>query len=135
MGALVEAEIASGEGIGMGEAASRLPAGREGAGCHPGTLVRWVLKGAKSVNGTRVYLEAARVGSRWVTTEAALRRFISALGGDAQAQALPDPGPQHRNPNSNQATIERQLEAMGVRPPRPRLAGTDSTGIVSVTPT
>lgn len=65
--------------ISLSEAASRFPGQRGADRLHPATLTRWILKGAKGVNGQRVKLEALRMGSRWLTSEAALVRFANAL--------------------------------------------------------
>jgi hypothetical protein len=39
---------------------------------------RWIVKGVPDRDGNRVRLEAVRVGGKWLTTHAALRRFIEA---------------------------------------------------------
>jgi hypothetical protein len=68
-------EIAAGQGITFGQGARRVPASR-GQGTAPSTLFRWARDGVLTPDGRRVRLEAARCGSRWLTTEAALRRFL-----------------------------------------------------------
>jgi hypothetical protein len=61
-------------------AACRLvPPARNGRMTHLSTLLRWILIGAKAPDGTRVRLEAARLGSRWVTSKEALQRFAERL--------------------------------------------------------
>jgi hypothetical protein len=74
--------------IDLTEAASRFPGQRGAARLHPATLTRWILKGSKGVNGQRVKLEALRMGSRWLTSAAALARFANALhpAGDSQTE-------------------------------------------------
>jgi hypothetical protein len=43
------------------------------------TVWRWVLRGVKAPDGTRVRLEAARVGGCWLTSREALTRFSERL--------------------------------------------------------
>jgi hypothetical protein len=42
---------------------------------HVSTVYRWCLKGTRSPSGALVHLEALRVGSRWVSSLAAVERF------------------------------------------------------------
>ena len=63
----------------LAAAAKLVPPGRNGKRTHLSTLLRWILKGAKSPSGEIVRLEAARLGSRWVTSREALQRFAEAL--------------------------------------------------------
>jgi hypothetical protein len=41
-------------------------------------LWRWITEGVRLPDGSRVRLEAARLGGRWLTSEPALRRFLAA---------------------------------------------------------
>ena len=43
------------------------------------TLVRWILDGRRGPDGTRHYLEALRLGSRWMTDENAIIRFAEKM--------------------------------------------------------
>ena len=72
-------EIAAGNGLGLAEAARRLPPSRRGQPVSTATMTRWIVRGLIGPDGKQVYLAAARAGGRWVTTEAALRRFLAAL--------------------------------------------------------
>lgn len=102
--------------ISLARAASRFPGHRGAERLHPATLTRWILKGARGLDGRRVRLEADRVGSRWLTSEPALRRFTDALGGSDDSTAGV-PGPSHpRSPTSRQKASARAaaaLRAMG----------------------
>ena len=74
-----------------------------------------ILTGVRGLSGRRVKLEALRVGSRWLTTEAALQRFSDALGG-TDAAAPPNPPAPPRSPAARQTASERaaaELEALG----------------------
>jgi hypothetical protein len=95
--------------ITLAEAATRFPGARRAARLHPATLTRWILKGSRALDGRRVTLEAVRLGSRWLTSEAALTRFAAALG------ARPDDTPVRSPATRNRASVaaERRLIDMG----------------------
>jgi hypothetical protein len=56
-----------------------LPGARGGPHVNGSTLFRWATKGAPAANGTRVRLEAVRIGGRWATSVAAVHRFVERL--------------------------------------------------------
>ena len=96
--------------ISLARAAARFPGHRGADRLHPATLTRWILKGARALDGRRVKLEADRVGSRWLTTEPALRRFTDALGTAGDTSDTP------RTPAARQKASARAadlLRAMG----------------------
>jgi hypothetical protein len=70
------------------QAATILPAGRCGRPVTLSCLLRWVKLGAKAPDGSRVRLDAVRLGGRWVTSREAIQRFAEALTPrlDAQVQ-------------------------------------------------
>jgi hypothetical protein len=72
--------------LSLAAAAAQIPPARNGKRCHLSTVLRWVLRGARSPDGHFVKLEALRLGGRWITTRQALQRFALALtprlGGD-----------------------------------------------------
>ncbi len=96
--------------ISLSQAAARFPGHRGGKRLHPATLTRWILAGVKAIDGRRVKLEALRVGSRWLTSEAALHRFADALT-SAPAADTPSRSPTARRTASERADTE--LRAMG----------------------
>jgi hypothetical protein len=63
--------------IGLAHAARRLPPGREDKPVSPSTIWRWVVEGVRLSDGSRLRLEAVRIGGRWVTSVEALSRFAS----------------------------------------------------------
>jgi len=72
-------EVAAGEGvIPLREVTRRVPAFRLGKKTTYSCVLRWSLKGVRVPGGQRVRLEAVRCGGRWLTTEAALQRFLLA---------------------------------------------------------
>jgi hypothetical protein len=42
-------------------------------------MFRWAREGARGPGGQKVFLEAVRLGSRWLTSVEAIRRFAAAL--------------------------------------------------------
>jgi hypothetical protein len=65
--------------VSLAEATKWLPTGRNDSRPHVSTLLRWITSGAKGPDGSRVRLDAVRIGGRWVTSREALQRFIAAL--------------------------------------------------------
>ena len=96
--------------ISLSQAAARYPGHRGAKRLHPATLTRWILNGVRAIDGRRVKLEAVRLGCRWLTSEAALRRFAEAL------TAPPPDSPPTRTPTDRRRASEQadaELRAMG----------------------
>lgn len=93
--------------ITLAEAASRFPGARRAVRLHPATLTRWILKGSRALDGRRVTLEAVRLGSRWLTSEAALARFAGALGARPDDTPIRSPGARSR---ASDAAARRLIE-------------------------
>jgi hypothetical protein len=55
------------------QAAARLP-----RPVHPASVHRWATRGIPGPDGTRIRLEAVKVGCRWATSVEALGRFLAA---------------------------------------------------------
>jgi hypothetical protein len=64
--------------IGMREAA-------KSNSVNPATVTRWIQTGSKGKNGTRIFLIGVRRGSKWLTSEAAIRRFFEELTANSLA--------------------------------------------------
>lgn len=111
-GPSVLVEIQTGHGMALSTAGRRFPGVRGNAGVDPSTVFRWVTQGTKATDGSRVKLEAVRVGGRWLTSDQAIARFVAALTGGATAAETPAP----RQPSARQRSSEaaaKQLEQMG----------------------
>ena len=110
----VIAEVAAGEGvIPLREVAHRLPAFRPGTRTTYSCVLRWSLKGVRVPGGQRVRLEAVRCGGRWLTTEAAIQRFLLAQQPTEERQPQAPP----RSPGQRQRASQRagaQLEKIGI---------------------
>jgi hypothetical protein len=61
--------------ISLSAAAAMLPPGRRGRPVSISCVFRWITKGVRLPSGEVVYLEALRVGGRWLTSVEALQRF------------------------------------------------------------
>jgi hypothetical protein len=107
MDELLTGEIARGDGLGVAEAARRFPPARADRPCHPATVTRWMLHGVRTRDGRTVRLEGVRCGGRWVTSEAAIERFLL-------AQREPTPHTQAARPSARQDAVERELAELGV---------------------
>jgi hypothetical protein len=84
-------DIATESPLSLAQAAKLVPPARNGKRTHLSTLLRWILTGATAPDGSRVRLDAMRLGGRWMTTVGALQRFAAALtprvGDEAPASA------------------------------------------------
>jgi len=95
-------------------AAQLLPSNRAGKRVNFATVWRWVLKGVRGFDGSRVHLEAVRVGGRWLTSQEALERFATTLTPQIGADiAIPTRTPARRRRES--ASAAKKLEAMGIK--------------------
>jgi hypothetical protein len=99
--------------LSLAQAARRLPPGRRGAPVSLACVLRWVLDGSRAPDGTKVRLEAVRLGGRWITSVAALARFAAALTPMASdKQVLRPRTPRQRRRAEEQA--ERELKKLGI---------------------
>jgi hypothetical protein len=83
-------------GLRPAQAARLVPPLRDGKATHPATVIRWIAHGCPDGAGGRIFLEAYRTPSGWVTTAEALARFLakltSAYAAGAPPPAAPRPG-------------------------------------------
>jgi hypothetical protein len=108
----VLAEIQAGEGLSPAAAGRLFTGHRGGKSVAPSTPFRWITKGAKAADGRVVKLEAVRVGGRWLTSRAAVGRFVAALTTGPPA----DPTSFDRTPSARRRASEHAdaaLEKMG----------------------
>jgi hypothetical protein len=106
-------DLASEQKIPLAVAAAETTPGRNGKKTHLGTILRWILHGAKAPDGSRVRLAAVRLGGRWLTSREALQRFAERLTPALDASNQPSSrGPEERRRASEQAAAE--LNRMGV---------------------
>jgi hypothetical protein len=75
-------------------------------------VLRWVLSGSKTPDGSLIKLEAVRLGGHWLTSREALQRFAESLTLKCESTSTPV-----RTPRQRQRAVERakkQLEQLGV---------------------
>jgi hypothetical protein len=85
---LLLGEIQSGEGLSLAAAGRQFPGHRGGVSVAPSTVLRWKKKGARTIDGGVVKLEAVRVGGRWLTSRGAVARFVAALTAASDPSAI-----------------------------------------------
>lgn len=72
----------------LSQAARRLPQLRGKGHPHPSTVRRWATEGRKSIGGTIIRLETAKVGGTRCTSAEAIARFLARLNDPAPTEAL-----------------------------------------------
>jgi hypothetical protein len=108
-------EVASGDVVTLLELARRGPLTRGGKQLHVATITRWVLEGVRAADGRRVRLEAVRLGGRWVTSEAAYRRFLDAQTPELNTDSTPTPKARSLTQRARAADMAgRELARMGI---------------------
>lgn len=104
-------EVMEHGGLGFAAVARKFPAHRGDAkSLDSSTVFRWHARGVRGPSGAFVKLAAIRVGGKFVTSEAAVRRFVATLSEPALEPAPPR-SPAARNKAS--AAAAKQLEKMG----------------------
>ena len=84
-------------------------------GLHPSAISRFVLKGVTLPDGSRLRLEAARIGGRWLVRQSDWEQFVQ----DQTAARLGDddrPADTPRSPGKRRAASERadaELQRLG----------------------
>jgi len=77
-------------------------------GTAPSTVYRWMLRGLPDGRGGRVKLAAIRRGKVWLTSRAALRRFVGAL----PTTATPTGAPPIRTPAAREREAARAKKTL-----------------------
>jgi hypothetical protein len=109
----ITTEILAGTGLSLSQAARRFPPFREDKPIAPSTIFRWIADGVRLPDGSRLRLEAVRLGGRWLTSGPAIERFIA-----RQTPSLANiPEPVTRDDRERERAAERagrDLEQMGL---------------------
>jgi hypothetical protein len=107
----ITSEVLAGLGLSLTQAARRFPPFREDKSVAPSTVFRWLYDGIRMPDGSRLRLEAVRLGGRWLTSGPAIERFISrqtpSLGPELNQQTTTS----RQRSRSAEAT-EKELEAI-----------------------
>jgi hypothetical protein len=112
----VISEIVSGDGLSLSHAARTIATGSD-THADPSTIWRWARKGYKLENGEVIFLEVAKLGGKWLTSKAALTRFLESVtaASTQQDQNTSPPVPQ-RSAKARSAASQRasaKLAKMG----------------------
>jgi hypothetical protein len=105
-------EIARGQGQTLNQLARLFPPARRGKPVSLSCILRWVINGIRLPDGSVVRLEAARCSGRWLSSPAAIQRFLA-----AQTPSLPPVGTPPRTPRQRSRADERarrELAAAGI---------------------
>lgn len=78
----VAAEIVNGDSVKLLDVARQF-------GVAPSTVLRWLLRGLPDGRGERIRLAAVKRGKTWLTSKAALARFLGALPQSAPISIAP----------------------------------------------
>src|SRR5262245_56296669 len=106
-------EIEAGQGETLTRLARLIQPSRKGRPTSLSCLLRWVLNGVKGPGGQVIYLEAARLSGKWVSTPGAIRRFVLAQNSsEVNATAPPTRTVTARRRAAERA--DKELAAMGM---------------------
>jgi hypothetical protein len=109
-------EVRSGQGISFSDVAKNYP-GRLSGRTNPSTVFRWATKGCRAADGTRIRFEACRVGSRLMTSAAAVDRFLASLNAPVISEPQPRTVTQrNRAAEKAAAKLDRMLAAPRSKP-------------------
>jgi hypothetical protein len=86
-------EIVEGNGLSMSDAGRIVPALRGNRRTNPATIWRWVCRGHRLPDGSVIKLEAAKLAGRWLTSRAALARFLERVTAASTPVPPSDPKP------------------------------------------
>ncbi len=105
-------EIRAGEGLTLSAAGRLLPGHRGSKAVNPSTVFRWVTKGLAGPGGSVIRLEAARAGARWLTSSAAVTRFVAALTAASTSSADLTTPQSTPSPAERRRTSDHAAEAL-----------------------
>jgi len=109
----VLAEIRTHGGRKLSAVGKLFPAARGNGTVNPATVWRWARIGATTPSGERVRLEVVKVGMSWLTSDAAVNRFVAALTGDMTPPVPPKPTTTPAQRRARSEAAGRKLAAIG----------------------
>jgi hypothetical protein len=114
----IESRLIQEQWLSLSQAARLFPPARRGRPVSASCVWRWCKRGVTTADGRRVHLEVLRCVNRFITTEAAVRRFLSAMQPGATI-GVPDapPGRVPRTPGQRaraDAQAADKLQKLGL---------------------
>jgi hypothetical protein len=113
-------DVLGNDALTLTQATKLLPPGRNGARAQISTLIRWIINGVKKSDGSRIRLEAQRLGCKWITSRAAIAQFSQELTPQLSDEQQQTPAPSSvapRTPGQRQRAADqaaKRLEAVGI---------------------
>ena len=109
---VILSEILGGDSLSLPAAAKLIPGRGTAPHIKHTTVWRWVTMGTKTAGDRVVKLEAVRLGSRWLTSKAAVLRFVKSLTAGAH---VAEPQPERTDAARRRAAeaAARRLAAAG----------------------
>ena len=99
--------------VSVSQIAKQVPGSRGSESQHPATITRWIVKGIKLRDGSRLRLKADRYGSRWMIKPSDFAQFLrdtteSFLPSDAASPAPRSPAKVRRAAEQAEAALIAQ---------------------------
>jgi Protein of unknown function (DUF1580) len=104
-------DLFAGQYLSFAQVAAALPPGTRGR-IHPATIFRWVMRGVRLRDGSRLKLRATRIGGRSVVAVEDIKEFIARQQPDAHETAPAPRSPAARRRASEAAAM--LLRAAGI---------------------
>ena len=105
-------KILNEEPTGFAQLAKRFRSSRRDGNLTPQAIWRWFRFGVRAADGRRVYLEAILVAGRYLSSSAAIERFIAAQQPQPTVDRLPVVSPSARERDAREC--EAELDRLGI---------------------
>ena len=99
---------------GLAALAKRLPSSRRNGSLTPQALWRWATRGIRLPDGRVVRLETCRVAGRFLSSAAAVERFVTAQNQPLDPTPLPSPARSATKRQRADASAAELLERVGI---------------------
>ena len=90
----------------LSQAARLFPGHRGAKSTSRVTVGRWITRGNRTADGSRVKLEGVRVGSSWMTSREAVNRYLEALSRGRTDESVPTPTPQPKRTGARERLVK-----------------------------
>jgi hypothetical protein len=93
--------------------AKAIPSCRIDGPTHPATITRWIMRGVRLRDGSRLRLAATRSPGGWLVTDDAIEHFLAALTADRLGEPAPAPPSATAARQRELARVHAELNAAG----------------------